>query len=74
MSIGALEHFASPGDSRDEKIELYREFFHRCRSWLNADGAMSLQTIAYGTMHPNETNEFIGTHIFPDAALPSRMR
>jgi cyclopropane-fatty-acyl-phospholipid synthase len=70
VSIGALEHFASPGDSRDEKIGLYREFFHRCRSWLNPDGAMSLQTIAYGTMHPNETNEFISTHIFPDAALP----
>jgi cyclopropane-fatty-acyl-phospholipid synthase len=70
VSIGALEHFASPGDSRDEKIELYREFFQRCRSWLNPDGAMSLQTIAYGTMQPNETNEFISRHIFPDAALP----
>ena len=31
---------------------------------------MSLQTIAYGTMQPNETNEFISRHIFPDAALP----
>jgi cyclopropane-fatty-acyl-phospholipid synthase len=72
VSIGALEHFASPGDSRDEKIGLYREFFHKCRSWLNADGAMSLQTIVYGTMQPNETNEFISTHIFPDAALPQQ--
>src|SRR5271165_1139621 len=70
VSIGALEHFASPGDSRDEKIGLYREFFHKCRSWLNTDGAMSLQTIAYGTMQPNEANEFLSTHIFPDAALP----
>jgi hypothetical protein len=28
---------------------------------------MSLQTIVYGTMQSNETNEFISTHIFPDA-------
>jgi cyclopropane-fatty-acyl-phospholipid synthase len=70
VSIGALEHFASPGNSAKEKIDLYREFFQRCRSWLTPQGAMSLQTIAYGTMQPHEVNEFIGTQIFPDAELP----
>jgi cyclopropane-fatty-acyl-phospholipid synthase len=70
VSIGALEHFASPGDSPREKIALYREFFAKCRSWLRLGGAMSLQTIAYGTMRPEENNAFIGTHIFPDAELP----
>jgi cyclopropane-fatty-acyl-phospholipid synthase len=70
VSIGAFEHFASPGNSTHEKIGLYREFFHRCRSWLRPGGAMSLQTIAYGTMRPTERNEFIGTQIFPDAELP----
>jgi cyclopropane-fatty-acyl-phospholipid synthase len=70
VSIGALEHFASPGDSTKEKIDLYREFFQRCRSWLTSQGAMSLQTIAYGTMQPHEANEFIRTQIFPDAELP----
>jgi cyclopropane-fatty-acyl-phospholipid synthase len=70
VSIGALEHFASPGDSAMEKIDLYREFFERCRSWLTPEGAMSLQTIAYGTMQPHEANEFISTQIFPDSELP----
>ena len=70
VSIGAFEHFASPGDSTAEKIGLYREFFHKCRSWLKPDGAMSLQTIAYGTMRPHEANEFISTQIFPDSELP----
>lgn len=70
VSIGALEHFASPGDTPRQKIDLYREFFAKCRSWLGPDGAMSLQTIAYGTMRPQENNAFIATHIFPDAELP----
>jgi cyclopropane-fatty-acyl-phospholipid synthase len=70
VSIGAFEHFASPGDSAAEKIGLYREFFHKCRSWLKQEGAMSLQTIAYGTMQPRDAIEFISTQIFPDAELP----
>lgn len=70
VSIGALEHFASPGYSAEEKIELYREFFQRCRSWLRPDGAMSLQTIAYGTMRPDETNQLFIRQIFPDAEIP----
>lgn len=70
VSIGALEHFASPGDSAREKIGLYREFLQKCRSWLAPAGAMSLQTIAYGTMRPNENNAFISTQIFPDSELP----
>jgi cyclopropane-fatty-acyl-phospholipid synthase len=70
VSIGAFEHFASPGDSSDEKIGLYREFFQKCRSWLRPEGAMSLQTITYGTMKPSEAPAFINTHIFPDSELP----
>ena len=31
---------------------------------------MSLQTIVYGTMRPDENNAFISTHIFPDSELP----
>jgi cyclopropane-fatty-acyl-phospholipid synthase len=70
VSIGAFEHFASPGDSPAEKIGLYREFFHKCRSWLTPGGAMSLQTIAYGTMQPHEAPKFISNQIFPDSELP----
>ena len=70
VSIGALEHFASPGDSRQGKIDLYREFFAKCRSWLNPGGGLSLQTIAYGTMRIDENNAFIREQIFPDSELP----
>jgi cyclopropane-fatty-acyl-phospholipid synthase len=70
VSIGALEHFASPGDSPAEKIALYREFFAKCRSWLTPEGAMSLQTIAFGTMRPEDAIEFISKNIFPDSELP----
>ena len=70
VCIGAFEHFASPGDSTAEKIGLYREFFQKCRSWLNPEGAMSLQTIAYGTMRLHEVPELISTQIFPDSELP----
>src|SRR5207302_1646961 len=50
ISIGAFEHFATPEDSSAEKVRLYRDFFTRCRSWLNDDGVLSLQTIAYANM------------------------
>jgi cyclopropane-fatty-acyl-phospholipid synthase len=70
VSIGALEHFASPGDSSAAKVALYREFFEKCRAWLRPEGALSLQTIAFGTMRPEEGNAFITTHIFPDSELP----
>jgi cyclopropane-fatty-acyl-phospholipid synthase len=70
VSIGALEHFASPGDNALKKVGLYREFFARCRSWLRPGGAMSLQTIAYGTMRTDENNAFISEQIFPDSELP----
>src|SRR5262245_624475 len=39
VSIGAFEHFASPGDSTAEKVRLYWEFFRKCRSWLTPEGA-----------------------------------
>jgi cyclopropane-fatty-acyl-phospholipid synthase len=70
VSIGALEHFASPGDTPAEKIALYREFFRKCRSWLAPEGAMSLQTIAFGTMRPQDAIAFISENIFPDSELP----
>jgi cyclopropane-fatty-acyl-phospholipid synthase len=70
ISIGAFEHFASPGNTSDEKVDLYREFFEKCRSWLSPTGRMSLQTIAYGTMRAEEASEFINLHIFPDSELP----
>ncbi|AEH10337.1 MULTISPECIES: SAM-dependent methyltransferase [Protofrankia] len=71
VSIGAFEHFARPTDSPTEKISLYREFFTRCHGWLNRDGVLSLQTIAYANMSRADANRFIQQEIFPDADLPT---
>jgi cyclopropane-fatty-acyl-phospholipid synthase len=71
ISIGAFEHFARPDDGRAEKVRVYREFFTRCRDWLTADGALSLQTIAYANMSRENASEFMQREIFPDADLPT---
>lgn len=71
ISIGAFEHFARPDETADEKIRLYREFFTRCRDWLNDGGALSLQTIAYANMSPADASGFIQQEIFPNADLPT---
>ncbi|MTD58228.1 class I SAM-dependent methyltransferase [Amycolatopsis pithecellobii] len=71
ISIGAFEHFARPGQSPAEKIGVYRDFFTRCRDWLSADGALSLQTIAYANMAREDASRFMQEEIFPDADLPT---
>ncbi|MFL6137072.1 MAG: class I SAM-dependent methyltransferase [Frankiaceae bacterium] len=71
VSIGAFEHFASPDDSPADKIRVYREFFDRCRGWLDDGGALSLQTIAYANMSRDDASAFIQQDVFPDADLPT---
>jgi cyclopropane-fatty-acyl-phospholipid synthase len=48
ISIGAFEHFADYGVTREERIAAYRAFFDRCRKWLPRGGRLALQTIAKG--------------------------
>lgn len=71
ISIGAFEHFAHPAQSVEERREVYREFFKSCREWTRGKGRLSLQTIAYGKMTPDQANPFISNEIFPDAELPT---
>ncbi|NNH68339.1 class I SAM-dependent methyltransferase [Nocardia uniformis] len=70
ISIGAFEHFARPDDSVEQKIGVYREFFTRCREWLNPAGTLSLQTIAYANMTAAQADSFMQQDVFPDAELP----
>jgi cyclopropane-fatty-acyl-phospholipid synthase len=70
ISIGALEHFAPPSYDAERRISVYRDFFRRCASWLKPGGRLSLQTISYGSMKPEEASKFMQTEIFPDAELP----
>jgi cyclopropane-fatty-acyl-phospholipid synthase len=71
VSVGAFEHFAHPGQSRSERREVYRQFFSSCHKWIQGKGPLSLQTIAYGKMSPEQANPFIANEIFPDAELPT---
>lgn len=48
ISVGAFEHFVRRYLSREERVEGFREFFERCRSWLAPGGRLSLQTMAIG--------------------------
>ena len=74
VSIGAFEHFARPGLARAERVDGYREFFSRCRSWLAPGGYMGLQTIVKGQERPDrrsiDDNRFIAREIFPDSDTP----
>jgi cyclopropane-fatty-acyl-phospholipid synthase len=70
ISVGAFEHFAHPNEPEQARIAVYRSFFARCASWLAPGGALSLQTIAYGTLRPDEASAFMQKQIFPDAELP----
>ncbi|MEV4151873.1 cyclopropane-fatty-acyl-phospholipid synthase family protein [Nocardia salmonicida] len=71
ISIGAFEHFATPDDAPEQKIGVYRDFFTRCRDWLEPDGTLSLQTIAYANMSREQASAFMQQEIFPDADLPT---
>lgn len=69
ISIGAFEHFARTGLSREEQLAAYREFFDFCRGSLKMGGRVSLQTIAYvGTGFPMPS--YIAEEVFPESELP----
>ncbi|MGE0151307.1 MAG: class I SAM-dependent methyltransferase [Reyranellaceae bacterium] len=70
VSIGAFEHFTRPDDDAAAKIAIYRDFFAKCRAWLNPKGGMSLQTIAYGKLRRDDPNVKLMAQIFPDSDLP----
>ncbi len=70
VSIGAFEHFAKPGIDSQHKIAVYREFFRKCKTFLNSKGYVSLQTIAYGNLNEKNKNLFTQNEIFPDSELP----
>ncbi len=74
ISIGAFEHFASLGLSRDDRIGSYRNFFERCHRWLRPGGRIGLQTIAKGEVSLDvqglRDTTFIMRQIFRESDLP----
>ena len=74
ISVGAFEHFATPGLSRREKVDRYRSFFAKCHTLLAPGGRLALQTIAVGdaklTRDALADIFFIGREVFPESMLP----
>ena len=70
MSVGAFEHFARPGASRDERMLAYDGFFRRCATWLRRGGQLSLQTMTWGDAGAAERDMIKIHDIFPESDLP----
>jgi cyclopropane-fatty-acyl-phospholipid synthase len=75
VSIGAFEHFADFGMTRDVRIAAYRRFFDACHRWLPRGGRLALQTIVKGnntrmTRQMVKDLLFIADEIFPESELP----
>jgi len=68
ISIGAVEHFVRPETPGDERIQIYRHFFERCRELLRPGGFLSLQTMAYGGIGRFRAGAL--ATIFPESDLP----
>jgi cyclopropane-fatty-acyl-phospholipid synthase len=71
ISIGAFEHFATPDMNESAMVAAYRRFFAACHQWLDPNGCLSLQTIAYGTARRADINRFVLEHVFPESDLPT---
>ncbi|AXK36286.1 class I SAM-dependent methyltransferase [Streptomyces armeniacus] len=76
ISIGAFEHFARTGLTRQERVAAYREFFARCRRWLPRGGRLALQTNVKGNnvrMDRQTVSDllFIIETIFPESEIPA---
>src|SRR4051794_26394804 len=74
ISIGAFEHFASYGMSREDRLDAYRSFFRRCAKWLPRGGRLALQTNVKGNnvRLDRETAaelRFVLERIFPESEL-----
>lgn len=76
VSVGAFEHFAASGLSRDERVRVYRHFFERCGDWLPRGGRVALQTNVKGNnpvMDRRTVRDllFIMEMIFPESEIPA---
>jgi len=60
-SIGMFEHVGKTN---------YKEYYDKCHSLLKDDGIMLLHTIGGAPGRNIESNDFIGTYIFPEGELP----
>jgi len=68
ISIGAMEHFAKPEMTIDEKVDSYRSFFLRCHDFTRPGAFMSLQFCGYGWLRREDLDtSFVAHEIFPES-------
>ena len=70
ISIGAIEHFATPELTREQKIKEYNLFFQKCHEWLKPDGHIALQAIVYENTSIEKYSNFMVENVFPESNLP----
>lgn len=70
ISIGALEHFARPEMSREEKLKCYEDFFRFCHEHLADKGRLSIQAITWMNMAAEDEKDNLPVDIFPESNLP----
>lgn len=70
VSIGALEHFARPDLSPDEKCRTYSDFFAFCSRNLVPQGRVSLHFIGWMDVAPEKESQNLPALLFPDSNLP----
>jgi cyclopropane-fatty-acyl-phospholipid synthase len=72
--VGALEHFAKFGLSRQDRTAAYRAFFAHCHRMLRPGGGLVVQTIGKGNrpLGHNAINDvrFLANEIFPESDPP----
>jgi cyclopropane-fatty-acyl-phospholipid synthase len=69
LTLGALEHFAKPGLSPENKIEIYRNYFSLCRSWLKPRGRLSLQCSTWDSVSRQTALRIVPNDVFPESDL-----
>ena len=75
VSIGAMEHFASIEDQKQNKqVEVYRNFFKKCFDLSTQDAHLGLQTIVTynkpNTLKKMKDVYYLLKHVFPGSVLP----
>ncbi|MET9550057.1 cyclopropane-fatty-acyl-phospholipid synthase family protein [Streptomyces sp. NPDC006627] len=75
ISIGAIEHFASPALGRARRVQAYRDFFSRCHAWLRPGARLSAQAIVqhhdFPTTRQGRRDALLLHRVFPDSRLPA---
>lgn len=69
ITLGALEHFAKPGMTREQKIHTYEGYFSRCSDWLESGGMVSLQCSTWNGISREFAGRIVPSDVFPESDL-----